>query len=142
MELAMHREGTHLVPVDNIAAEELMAYPRERGLLVTIKTPRNPRQFRLAWALASVIADAIDWLHDRDDAMDWLKIKCRHVKYITDPKTGEVAIIPKSIAFASLSQDAFNRLFNRMIFVTTSEIIPGLTEKSLRAELLEMVGGE
>ena len=72
--------------------------------------------------------------------MDWLKIKARHVKIIQNPKTGQVAIIPKSIAFASLSQDAFKRVLDRMIFIVCSEIIPGLDEGKLRAEIMAMVG--
>jgi hypothetical protein len=141
-EIAMRREGQHLVPVDEVSAGEVWTIPEKRDVLVMVKTPRNVRQFKLAWALAQKVSEAVDFLHDREDAMDWLKIKARHVRMLQNPRTKQVAIIPKSIAFASLSQDAFNRIFNRMVWVVCNEIIPGLQEGSLRAELEAMVGIE
>jgi hypothetical protein len=139
-ELAMRREGNRLAPMDEMSAEELAKVPLNKDLLVTIKTPRNTRQFRLAWALAKKVSEACDFLQDSESAMDWLKIKARHVKIIQNPKTGQVVIIPKSIAFASLSQDAFKRVLDRMIYVTVTEVIPGLDEGKLRAEIMAMVG--
>ena len=136
----MRREGNRLAPVDPISEEELQKIPLNKDILVTFKTPRNLRQFRLAWALAHKVAEACDFLHDNEDAMDWLKIKARHVKFIQDPRTKQVAIVPKSIAFASLSQDAFKRVLDRMIYVTITEIIPGLKESDLRREIEKMVG--
>lgn len=139
-EIPMKRDGSHLVPADAVAAEMLAEVPANTGVMVTVKVPRNLRQFRLAWALADIISKSVDWLPDRETAMDWLKIKSRHVRMITDPRSGNVAIVPKSIAFASLDQAGFARLLNRMIYVTTTEIIPGLEESSLRAELESIVG--
>lgn len=140
VELAMRRDGHRLAPVDPISDDELCKLPLDKDLLVTVRSPRNLRQFRLAWALATKVAEACDFLHDREDAMDWLKIKARHVKYLQDPRTQQLAIVPKSIAFASLSQDAFKRVFDRMTYVTTTEIIPGLKESDLRREIEKMVG--
>ncbi len=140
-EIAMRREGSHLVPYDEVAASEVSSLPTT-NLLVTVRSPRNLRQFRLAWALAQKVSEAVDFLHDRETAMIWLKIKSRHLFWIQDPRTLEVRIVPKSIAFGSLRQDAFNRLFNRMIYVTCSEIVPGLEEGALRAEIEAMVGAE
>ena len=124
-EIAMRRKGGTLTSVDQVSDDELRNAAREgQDVLVVVRTARNPRQHRLAWALAQKIADAADF-KDRDDAMDFLKIKARHVRYIADPRTGEVHIIPKSIAFASCSQAAFNRLMNRFVWVVCSEILPG-----------------
>lgn len=139
-ELAMRRDGNRLAPVDPISDEELSKIPLGKDLLVTVRTPRNMRQFRLAWALAKKVSDACDFLPDAETSMDWLKLKARHVKIIQDPRTQQVAIIPKSIAFASLSQDAFKRVFDRMVYVVCAEIIPGLDEGKLRAEIAAMVG--
>lgn len=136
----MRREGNRLAPVDPISEEDLATVPLGKDVLVTVKSPRNLRQFRLAWALAKKVSDACEFLPDSETAMDWLKIKARHVKIIQDPRTQQVAIIPKSIAFASLSQDAFKRVFDRMVYVVCAEIVPGLDEGKLRAEISAMVG--
>lgn len=139
-EIAMVREGNHLVPVDEMSAEVLATIPLRTQVLVTAKVPRNLRQHRLAWALATKISEACDFLADREAAMDWLKIKARHVRYIHDHNNGETAIIPKSIRFAALDQMAFDRLFKRMVFVTVTQILPGIDEAALRAEIESMVG--
>jgi phosphoenolpyruvate carboxylase len=141
-EIAMRREGNRLAPVDQIAADELGHIQIGKDVLVTVRVPRNIRQHRLAWAMAQKVAEACDWLHDREDAMDWLKIKARHVKIVHNPMTNHTLIVPKSIAFASLDQAAFSRLLNRMIFVICSEIVPGLDETALRAEIMAMVNGD
>jgi hypothetical protein len=140
IDIPMKREGQHLVPVDQVAADMLAEVPLNTGVMVTVKVPRNLRQFRLAWALADIISKSVDFLSDREAAMDWLKIKSRHVRMIHDPLRGTTAIVPKSIAFASLDQVGFARLLNRMIYVTTTEIIPGLEAGALRAELESIVG--
>lgn len=142
IEIPMRREGAHLVPVDAVAAEMLAEVPTNTGVMVTVKVPRNLRQFRLAWALADIVSKSVDFLADRESAMDWLKIKARHVRMIHDPLRNVTAIVPKSISFASLDQAGFARVLNRMIYVTTTEIIPGLEESSLRAELESIVGIE
>lgn len=140
IEIPMRREGASLVPVDAVAAEMLAEVPTNTGVMVTVKVPRNLRQFRLAWALADIVSKSVDWLPDRESSMDWLKIKARHVRMIHDPLRNVTAIVPKSIAFASLDQAGFARVLNRMIYVTTTEIIPGLEENILRAELENIVG--
>lgn len=142
IEIPMRREGNHLVPVDQVAAEMLAEVPTTTGVMVTVKVPRNLRQFRLAWALADIVSKSVDFLTDRESAMDWLKIKSRHVRMIHDPLRGTTAIVPKSISFASLDQAGFARVLNRMIYVTTTDIIPGLEESALRAELEKIVGIE
>src|ERR1700691_5225038 len=139
-ELHMVREGNHLVPVDEMSAEELTKLPLKTQVLVKVTMPRNLRQHRLAWALATKVAEACDWPRDRDDAMSGLKIKPRHVRYIHDTRSGEMQIIPKSIRFAALDQTGFDRVFKRMVYVTVTEIIPGLDEAALRAEIESMVG--
>jgi len=139
-ELHMVREGNHLVPVDEMSAEELARLPLRQQVLVKVTLPRNLRQHRLAWALATKVAEACDWLHDREDAMNWLKIKARHVRYLHDHRNGETQIVPKSIRFAALDQTGFDRIFRRMVYVTITEIIPGLDEAALRAEIESMVG--
>ena len=139
-ELHMVREGNHLVPTDEMSAEELHRLPLRQQVLVKVTAPRNLRQHKLAWALATKISEACDWLTDRESAMDWLKIKARHVRYIHNNYTGETQIVPKSIRFAALDQVGFDRVFRRMVYVTITEIIPGLDEAALRAEIESMVG--
>ena len=142
-EIMMRRTGpSKLEIIDPVSAEAFEHVPTGKDLFVVIRSRRNPKQHRLAWALASKIVDGCDFLHDSEEAMTYLKYKTRHVKVIMDHKTGKNFLMPKSISFASMTQEQFSRFLNRAIYVVCSEIIPGLPEKTLRAELQAMVGGK
>jgi hypothetical protein len=71
--------------------------------------------------------------------MDELKIRVRHVKYITNPSTGEVRIVPKSLT--KLDGPGLSRLADRMIYVICRDIVPGLSEETLRSEIMTMIEG-
>lgn len=131
-----------LFPADAMAAEELDRIKDGAETLTSTKTPRNPRQHRLAWALAQKLAESVDTLHDRDDAMALLKIKARHVRWMSDPQTGSMWPVPQSISFASLSQEQFGRLFDRFVWIICNELVPGIDEDDLRREVLELVDGD
>lgn len=139
LEIAMRRQGARLIPVDDIAADDLVRVPANRDVMVKITSSRNMKLMRFLWALASKVADACDHLHDREDAMDELKIRVRHVKYITNPATGEVRIVPKSLT--KLDGPGLSRLADRMVFVICRDIVPGLNEETLRAEIMAMIDG-
>jgi hypothetical protein len=141
-EMAMVREGNHLVPVDQMSAELLATIPQKTQMLVKATQPRNIKQFRLAWVLAAKVAEACDFLQDQEDSMDYLKMKARHVRYIVDHHNGETTVVPKSIRWAALDQAGFTRIFNRMVHVVITEILPGMDEGALRAEIEKAVGIE
>src|SRR5690606_41092410 len=52
---------------------------------VKATTPRSLRQIKFAWALATKIAEACDWLDTKEDAMDFMLIEARHYRRIFDP---------------------------------------------------------
>lgn len=135
----MRRQGARLVPVDDISADELVRVPSDKDVLVKIVSHKNMKLFRMLWALAAKVADACDHLHDREDAMDELKIRTRYVKYITNPITGDVRIVPKSLT--KLDGAGLNRLADRMIHVICRDIVPGMNQGALKAEIMKMIAG-
>lgn len=137
--IPMRRQGHTLVAADPLSQEALTnAITDGAEGLVTISFPRNLRQLRLAWALAQKLSEMVDWLPDREAAMNYLKIKGRHIDNVIDGD-GEVHVIPRSIAFASCSQAKFNRIFDRFIHVIVTDIVPGLDSQKLREEVLALV---
>jgi hypothetical protein len=137
-EIVMRRRGSALIPVMEVDVEVIASIPEGKDVFVSPKHRRNPRHHRLAWALAEKLAEMVGF-PDREDAMDFLKIKARHVKTIMDPRTGQIEVVPKSISWASLDQRAFGRIFNRMVWVICNDIIPGTDETALRAEVEAMI---
>lgn len=142
----MRRVANHLVPVNEMASDDLTLVPADQDVFVTVRSRRSPAQHRMAWALAQKLAEACDFLHDREEAMEYLKMKCRHVRWVIEPARGRrperTYMMPKSIAWASLTQERFSRLFNRMIFVVCSDVLPDLKESDLRKEIEAMCVGD
>lgn len=136
-ELAMRRDGNKLVPSNQMSDEDMSRLPLGKELLVTVNVPRNLKQLKFVWALASKIADARDDILDKEVAMDVLCEMVRHVKIVVNPISGSAMMTRKSLR---IGQDEMSRLIDRMVFVTCSEIIPGLEEGKLRQEIAAMVG--
>jgi hypothetical protein len=125
---AAFEEDWRLIPIDTEVRAELA-------------TERNAALLRFVWALAGLIADNTEFYLDKEDAMEnvpnGLKVRARHCKPVVDPETGEVTIKPLSLK--RLSNEAFRRLVNRMVYVTCHDIIPHMPEGELRAEIEEMI---
>jgi len=136
-----YRSGDVFVPGEEDGLKALKSVKDGEGILVHVHAPRNIKHFRKAWVLAKKVADNTDLL-DKDDAMEFLKIRARHVRFIADPDTGEVHIIPKSISWESLSVEHFNRVYDRFIHIIVTQIMPGIEEKALRKEIDDIIDGE
>jgi hypothetical protein len=139
IEIAMRRQGARLIPVDELSADSLVSVPADKDVLVKVSSPQNLKLLRKLWALAAKVAESCDHLHDREDAMDELKIRARHIKYVVSSVTGEFQIVPKSLT--KLDGAGLSRLADRMMHVICRDIVPGMDENALRAEIMEMVGG-
>jgi hypothetical protein len=114
--------------------------PIDTEVRAELATERNAAMLRFVWALAGMIADNTEFYLDRQDAMDGplgLKMRAHHCKPVVDPETGEVTLRPLSLK--RLSNEAFHRLLRRFVWVTCNQIVPGMDEGPLRAEIEEMI---
>lgn len=128
-----------LAAIDEFSAKQVGRTPRDRDLLVTVKARRNPKQHALYWVLMGLVADADDRFHDAEEASDYCKFKIKHVKAVHNPVTGNTYLVPKSMSEASMSAEQFCRYFNRVVHVVLTDIVPGLKESDLRAEIERIV---
>ena len=128
-----------LAPVDQFADEQAKRLPRDRDLAVEARARRNMRQHALYWVLMGLVADADDRFHDAEEASDYCKFKIKHVKAVHNPVTGNTYLVPKSMSEASMSAEQFRRYFNRVVHVVLTDIVPGLKESDLRAEIERIV---
>lgn len=107
---------------------------------VKATTPRSLRQIKFAWALATKIAEACDWLETKEDAMDFMLIEARHYRRIFDPLRNVAVLRPKPTNFGAMDGTEYTRLLKRLVHVATTVIVPGLDDTALRSEIESMVG--
>jgi hypothetical protein len=109
---------------------------------VEIKSERQLSTLKFIWGLATILAEQTEWFLDKEDAVNGpqgLKILARHCKLVTDLKTGEVTLRPMSMA--RKSNEAMQRLKNRMIYVVVTKLMPGMDSETLRKEVEAYIGG-
>ena len=139
----MHQGEIGLFLDTQVFDEEWATINQGVDVTITATQSRNVRQFRLFWALAKKIADS-GVLGDADsrDVVNYLLLKCKHVRYVTNKHRDgeETTPIVKSIRFAQMDQTEFNRLFQRALYIVTSEILPEMPDGELRAEVEKMAG--
>ena len=128
-----------LAPASEFADEQTKRLPRDKDLAVDARARRNMRQHNLYWALMGLIANASDKFHDGEEASDYCKFKIKHVEARHNPVTGLTYLVPKSMSEASMSAEQFKRYFNRIVHVVLTDIVPGLKESELRAEIERIV---
>lgn len=138
MEAIFHKHLCALRPTDAQGMEALNRLKPDQQVRVEIKTLRNPRQFRLYWALMGMLAGYADSPCTSKDVDRWMKIAVGHseVRHYPD---GTTQVEPKSIAFGNLSQDKWQDFFDKVIDVATTKILHGTTNEDLKAELEDMI---
>lgn len=112
------------------------------GSEVNVKatTPRSLRQLKFAWAFATKIAEACDWLETKEDAMDFMLVEAKHFRRIYDPRRQVAMLKPKPTNFGAMDGTEYSRLLKRLVHVASTVIVPGLDETALRSEIEAMIG--
>lgn len=135
---ALYKGEVGLFPDNEMAGEDLRLVSLYEEAQCTVATSSKIELEKYRWALATKVAEARDDLLDKEDAMDWLKIRVRFVKYVENPRTKRMEVLPKSTR--RLSPEQLRRLINRMQHVVLTEVMPGVRPSVLRDELLKMCG--
>lgn len=132
--------GGKLEPLDAAAQEFVDRLKPGAVVRMEVSRARNPRRFRLFWALVDICRDNTDTNLSKEAWADFLKILGGHVEVAM--RRGEKVYLPKSIAFSSMSEADFAEFINRLMDAIRTEVIPGLDEGDLRRELESIVGLE
>lgn len=127
-----------LRPTDALAEEVLAKVKPGEQVRVEIKRLRNPRQFRLYWALMGMLAGYAETRCSAEDVSDWIKVVVGH-SYVAHYPDGTSQVKPASIAFGNLSQEKWESFFNKVVDFTCSKILHGTSNQTLKAELEAMI---
>jgi len=101
--------------------------------------PRNGGHHRKAWALINFIFQNQKRYNEINDLMVEIKLKTGHYKEHITTK-GKVIYVPKSISFASMSQDDFNVWYDKLINVALQHFCGDMDEYSLRRYAEGVIG--
>lgn len=132
------KRAGRLMPADIHAQDWLDGVKEGREVMLTVRKPRNPRHHRLLFALLKLVTDNTDRWPSPDVLLDDLKLATGHCELRFNLLEGRPYMIPKSISFAAMDQDAFREWFDRAIDILAAKIL--LVESDvLRQEVLAMV---
>lgn len=101
------RNGVLAVPMDERAREFLMSIKEGVPFIADTHGARNPKQLRLWWSLATIVAEHFDVLPET--ISDDVKIAVGHSETVKQ-RDGSYKVKPKSIAEESMPQELFNNL--------------------------------
>lgn len=134
------RRGSGLFPANAMAEEELRQFPQEDPVRVHARTTRSARQLNMCWGLATLVAEGMGEMADKEDGMELLCVRAHHMKFVTNPITGEVTVKRKSIA--NLGKERFTRLINRFIWTIRNEVFAEVDKAALRSRFEEILRGD
>jgi len=119
--------------IDQVSDEEIKQLPDDM-VWAEITVPRNLKQIRYLWAIASKLAEGGVY-ESKEDAMDDLKIRARFARWGVENE--RTIVVPRSLS--RQRGDVLHRLINRIVYIVCSDLLPHIKEADLRAEIEEMV---
>ena len=138
MKAIFYKRHGALVPYTEEGADALRRIKDGDILEVQFTRPRSQRHHKLFFAMLKIVQDNRD-SGSIDELLDIIKIGVGHTNIILVPNIGLVAV-PKSINFASMDQDQFNKFFNRAVDFIVADILPGIDKAALTAEVYNLAG--
>ncbi len=129
---AFVRRGGALFPADIAADEFLAAIPEGREVMVTIRRGRSVPQHRLMFGVLRKVVDNSEIWNDESELLDAVKLAVGHTE-LRMTLDGKGYRAPKSISFAAMGQDHFQRFFNRAMYVLGRML--GVAPETLLAEV-------
>lgn len=128
------RDASRAVPADERSMEFLRAQKDGQPFIAETRGARNPKQLRLWWALARLVAEQLDVIEVV--ISDDLKTALGHTETIKQ-RDGSYKVAPKSIAFESMPQEDFNHLLTAAVNKVSEWL--GSSPKEIQARFNEMV---
>ena len=128
---AFKRLGNTLVGADFAADELLNSITEGKEVLITIRQPRSVEHHRWFFALLRKVVSNSDRWNDEQELLDVIKIASGLTKPVV-LLDGTVYRRPRSISFASMPQDAFQRFVKRALYVLGQ--MTGVDSEALMAE--------
>ena len=127
-----------LKPVDPLAEEIYNGLPLNAEVMAEITRPRSIQHHKLFFALLKIVLDNQEHYKSIDALLIAFKVALGHCDAVT-LRTGQVAYVPKSIAFSKMGQHEFKAFWDGAVNIIVERFLPGIDKADLEREILEMV---
>jgi hypothetical protein len=139
MDLTLIRTLHGVSAGDDFAKDYLRRWPIGEARRANVRRPRALKSLRRYWALVNLVYQNSEQFKSTDSVHAFLKIKAGHCTPIVAKSSGEVFLIPDSISFDTLDEQAFNDVWNRVVQVVSEDIL-GTGVPEIEAEIERIVG--
>ena len=136
--ILLQREGNKLGACDTIGHELIVGMRHGEQVLADIKRARNPKHHRLMFALLQLALDNQDKHKDIDSLLNAIKVATGHCKWL-DMMVRDVPVrvaVPKSISFASMRQDKFEKFFDAALDYLANDVLGRADKEAIRQEII------
>lgn len=140
-EIRMRRVLNRLVPDDKVSEDDLAALDANKVYDVKIWQKRNADHHRKYFALVNAIFPHQSAWPTTKALHDQLKMAVGFSYEAKDMKTGEVRTYPDSIAFDKLDQGEFAEVYERIVDVILTRVLPGVGRRDLEAQVQDILAG-
>ena len=135
---AFINDGRSLRPVEPRAFELMRGFKMGQRVMVEAWSPRNIDQHRLFFGVLGKVVENSETWTDVDTLRDALLLETQHVD-VRRNLAGRVYVIPKSLRFASMPQAEFAKVFDDVMRVIETAILPGIDREALTNEVWELL---
>lgn len=136
------RHGNTFVIEGQDSIEACRKIKEGQAVKATFSVPRSLKFHRLFFALLTIVYEAQEeprLFPTAESLLECLKIALGHVREMKDLE-GNIHFIPKSIDFASMSQEEFSEFFDRAVDVILKHILPNNNKLGLEEAIFQMLG--
>lgn len=109
-----------------------------KWLRVEFSSPRHGKHHRKLMALLNLVTENSETYNTIDKALVAVKLCVGHFDLMVDPTTGEITRVPRSIAYESMDQDAFEAFYSHAIDAVLQHILPQM-DRETADRLVDMV---
>jgi hypothetical protein len=138
-DLIMVKRLGALRPADDASEEFLNGLPPGELIKVKISRSRNLQQHRKFYALLQIVFQNQSIYPTIDALLAVIKITLGHCDIVKLPD-GQMAPVVKSISFASMPQDDFNRFYSQTVDLVLQHFLAGIERTELEREIYQLVG--